>query len=60
MVGIGLLLAAAFARYFLLAGATGVVRWLVYAVGAIGVIMILAGLAMALREKKGRTEGPAK
>ncbi len=60
MVGIGLLLAAAFARYFLLAAATGVVRWLVYAVGAIGVIMILAGLAMALREKKGRTEGPAK
>jgi hypothetical protein len=52
MVGIGLLLAAGFARYFLLATSVGVIRWLIWVVGAIGIIMILAGLAMASREKK--------
>jgi len=60
MVGIGLLLASAFGRFFLLATSTGVVRWLVYAVGAVGAIMILAGLAMASREKDGRPEVPTK
>ncbi len=55
MVGIGLLLAAAFARYFLLATSVGAVRSLVYAVGAIGIIMILAGLAMASGDEKDKT-----
>jgi APA family basic amino acid/polyamine antiporter len=52
MVGIGLFLTAGFARYFLLATSVGVIRWLIWIVGAIGIIMILAGLAIASREKK--------
>jgi len=55
MVGIGLFLAAGFGRYFLLATSVGVIRWLIYCVGAIGIIMILVGLAMASRDKKART-----
>ncbi|MGZ7066410.1 MAG: hypothetical protein ACXVI6_08645, partial [Candidatus Aminicenantales bacterium] len=51
MVGIGLTLAAAFARYFLLAASAGAIRWMVWSVGAMGVIMILVGLAMSSRDK---------
>jgi APA family basic amino acid/polyamine antiporter len=52
MVGIGLALAAAFARYFLLATSGGVIRWMIWCIGAIGIIMILSGLAMASKDKK--------
>jgi APA family basic amino acid/polyamine antiporter len=52
MVGIGLALTAAFARYFLLATSVGIIRSLIWCVGAIGIIMILLGLAMASREEK--------
>jgi APA family basic amino acid/polyamine antiporter len=55
MVGIGLFLAAAFGRYFLLATSVGIVRWLVYGVGAIGIVMIIAGLLMASRDKTGKS-----
>ena len=54
MVGVGLILAAAFGRFFLLATSVGVVRLLIYSVGAVGIVMILAGLAMAAGEKKNR------
>jgi APA family basic amino acid/polyamine antiporter len=54
MIGTGLFLAAGFARYFLLAASGGVVRGLIYGVGVIGVLMILAGLAMASKEKTGK------
>jgi bacteriorhodopsin len=33
----------------------GVIRWVIWCVGAIGMIMILLGLAMASREKKNKT-----
>jgi APA family basic amino acid/polyamine antiporter len=55
MVGIGLTLTAGFGRYFLLATSVGVIRWVIWCVGAIGMIMILLGLAMASREKKNKT-----
>ncbi|MGD1010154.1 MAG: amino acid permease [Candidatus Aminicenantales bacterium] len=55
MVGIGLSLAAGFARYFLLATSVGAIRWLIWCVGAIGIIMILGGLAMASGDKKDKT-----
>jgi hypothetical protein len=55
MIGIGLALAAAFARFFLLATSGGVVRGLIYGVGAIGIVMILVGIVMASREKKDKT-----
>jgi len=54
MIGIGLLLAAGFARYFLLATSIGTIRSLILGVGVVGIIMILAGLAMASKNKKDR------
>ncbi len=51
MVGIGLVLAAGFGRFFLLAGAAGVVRTLIMAVGAIGLIMFVAGQLLASKDK---------
>jgi basic amino acid/polyamine antiporter, APA family len=54
MIGIGIALAAAFARLFLLATSGGVVRGLIYGVGAIGIVMIVAGLMKASGEKKGK------
>jgi hypothetical protein len=58
MAGIGLSLTAAFARYFLLATSAGVIRWLIWCAGAIGIIMIMAGLAMASKEKKEKKASP--
>jgi len=55
MVGIGVALAAGFIRYFLMAGSGGIVRGLIFGIGAIGLIMILVGLAMASRDKKDKT-----
>ncbi len=55
MVGIALALAAGFARFFLLSTSAGAVRWLIWIVGAMGLLMILAGLVMA-SGKKGRTD----
>jgi APA family basic amino acid/polyamine antiporter len=55
MIGIGLFLAAAFGRFFLLATSAGAVRWLIYGVGAAGVVLVLAGLAMASGRKKDGT-----
>ena len=52
MVGIGLALAAAFARYFLLATSGEVIRWAALCVGAVGIIMIFLGLAMASKDRK--------
>jgi len=52
MVGIGIALAAGFVRYFLLANSGGIVPGAVLGLGAIGLIMILSGLAMASRDKK--------
>jgi len=52
MVGIGLALAAAFARYFLLATSGQVIRWAALCVGAVGIIMIFLGLAMAYKDRK--------
>ena len=52
MIGIGLALAAGFARYFLLATSGGVIRGLIYGVGAIGLIVIITGLLTASKDKK--------
>jgi basic amino acid/polyamine antiporter, APA family len=51
MVGVGIALAAGFVRYFLMANSVGAVSTIVMAVGAAGIIMILAGLALASRDK---------
>jgi len=45
MVGIGLALATGFGRFFLLAASGGVIRGLLYAIGAVGLILIVAGFA---------------
>lgn len=50
MVGVGALLTAAFARFFLLAASRGLVRGLLYAVGVIALVMIVGGLAKAAKE----------
>ncbi len=52
MVGTGLFLVAFFARYFILSTISGLVSWLIWAIGGIGLILGLAGLAIALGEKK--------
>jgi basic amino acid/polyamine antiporter, APA family len=54
MVGIGVALAAGFIRYFLMANSEGIVRELILGIGLIGLIMVLVGLAMASKEKKGK------
>ena len=54
MVGIGLALAAGFGRFFLLAVSGGVIRGLIYGVGAVGLILIIAGLARADKEGKAK------
>ena len=54
MVGIGLIVAAGFARYFLLADKVGSVRILIYAIGAIALVLVVAGLVKASQEKKAR------
>ncbi len=54
MIGIGLVLAAFFGRFFLLANAGSVVRGLNYAVGAIALVLVVAGLVKASQEKKAR------
>lgn len=56
MVGIGLLLAAGFGRFFLLANSVGVVRGLIYAIGAVGILLILTGLVLASRDKRKTAE----
>ena len=57
MVGIALALASAFSRYFLLATSAGTVRTMILLVGAVGLILILAGLIMASKGKTGQAEG---
>jgi len=52
MIGIGLVLAAGFARFFLLATSSGSVLGLIYAIGAIGLILIVTGLASKERPAK--------
>ncbi len=52
MVGTGLFLVAVFARYFILSTISELVGWLIWAIGGIGLILGLAGLAMALGHKK--------
>jgi APA family basic amino acid/polyamine antiporter len=54
MVGIGLALTAGFARYFLLATSAGIVPWLIWIVGGVGLVMIIAGFATASGKKKGQ------
>ncbi len=55
MVGIGIAMAAAFVRFFLLATKAGLVRSAILGIGVLGILMILAGLAMASKDKKNTT-----
>jgi basic amino acid/polyamine antiporter, APA family len=52
MIGIGLAVAAGFARFFLLADKGGPVRIGIYVVGAAGLVLIAAGLVKAGQDKK--------